>query len=273
MTFNNILKHEAFPLAKVIGLYAHHGCFRDGTPGGDRICMPARRPRRRHKGQGVLAPDTSYSQQERTGRRAPAGLSDDKLLLRSATALGNGTTADVSTVVYVRPENFNSMGNPMLAREIEKINREMAERGESYILIGPGRWGSSDSALGIPVKWPNISQARLIVETSLPGYRVEPSQGTHFFQNLTSMGVGYFTVDEKAGTGFCHFDMLDARPAEYESPTLRVVRFDAPLRDRNRRTKGAGRSGRTWMRPSARNRPLISTIPIPCQYSIISSVL
>ncbi len=121
------------------------------------------------------------------------------------------------------------MGNPMLAREIEKVNREMTERGESYILIGPGRWGSSDPALGIPVKWPNISQARLIVETSLPGYRVEPSQGTHFFQNLTSMGVGYFTVDENAGSGFCHYGMLNERPAIYESDTLRIVRFQAPL--------------------------------------------
>ncbi|MDE6545752.1 MAG: phosphoenolpyruvate synthase, partial [Paramuribaculum sp.] len=135
----------------------------------------------------------------------------------------------VQTVVYVRPEHFDSSGNPMLAREIEKINRDMTARGENYILIGPGRWGSSDPSLGIPVKWPNISQARLIVENSLPGYRVEPSQGTHFFQNLTSMGVGYFTVDENAGTGFCNFDRLNEQAAEYESDTLRVVRFDEPF--------------------------------------------
>lgn len=229
VTFNNILKHEAFPLAKVIDFMLTTGASEMGRPVEIEFACLLEDLAADIKGKVYwlqIRPIVNKSEQVDEHLLA---LSDDKLLLRSATALGNGTTADVSTVVYVRPENFNSMGNPMLAREIEKINREMAERGESYILIGPGRWGSSDSALGIPVKWPNISQARLIVETSLPGYRVEPSQGTHFFQNLTSMGVGYFTVDEKAGTGFCHFDMLDARPAEYESPTLRVVRFDAPF--------------------------------------------
>ena len=103
------------------------------------------------------------------------------------------------------------------------------EKNEPYILIGPGRWGSSDPALGIPVKWPQIAGARLIVETSIPGYRIEPSQGTHFFQNLTSFGVGYFTVDPSNGNGMYDLEYLDSLPAKYESDTIRVVEFSSQL--------------------------------------------
>ncbi|MDE6279553.1 MAG: phosphoenolpyruvate synthase, partial [Paramuribaculum sp.] len=131
--------------------------------------------------------------------------------------------------VYVRPEHFNSLNNPAVAQEIDRLNREFVERGENYILVGPGRWGSSDPALGVPVKWPNISAAKLIVESALNNYRIEPSQGTHFFHNLTSMGVGYFTIDTSKGEGICDFATLDAMPAEYESDMVRIVRFDRPL--------------------------------------------
>ncbi|MDE6255299.1 MAG: phosphoenolpyruvate synthase, partial [Muribaculaceae bacterium] len=92
-----------------------------------------------------------------------------------------------------------------------------------------GRWGSSDSALGVPVKWPQISGARLIVETALPGYRIEPSQGTHFFQNLTSFGVGYFTIDPAGGNGYIDTDYLASLPAERETERVKVVKFDNPL--------------------------------------------
>lgn len=156
-------------------------------------------------------------------------MKDEDLLLRSEKALGNGTITDVKHIVYVRPENFNSMYTPEIAREIEKINRDFIKKNEGYVLIGPGRWGSSDTALGIPVKWPNISQARLIVEASLAGYRVEPSQGTHFFQNLTSMGATYFTVDASGGQGYYNVDLLDKMPSVYESERIRVVEFKDPV--------------------------------------------
>ena len=114
---------------------------------------------------------------------------DEDLILRSETALGHGVMDNVRTVVYVKPSTFNSAKNPEVAREIAELNRQFTEAVEPYILVGPGRWGSSDSALGIPVRWPQIAGARLIVESALPGYHIEPSQGTHFFQNLTSFGV------------------------------------------------------------------------------------
>ena len=98
------------------------------------------------------------------------------------------------------------------------------------MLIGPGRWGSSDYWLGVPVKWPHISASRVIVETTLKNYRVDPSQGTHFFQNLTSFGVGYFTINDVTSNGICRLDVLDAMPAVEETQFVRHVRFDKPLR-------------------------------------------
>ena len=156
-------------------------------------------------------------------------LPDDKLILRSNTALGHGTTDNVARILYVRPEQFSSLRNPEIATEIAVLNRRFVETGEGYILIGPGRWGSSDSALGVPVKWADISTARLIVETALDNYRIEPSQGTHFFQNLTSFGVGYFTVNPFGGNDYFDVGYLDSLPADYESENLRLVSFTSPL--------------------------------------------
>ncbi len=154
---------------------------------------------------------------------------DADLIVRSATALGHGMVENVSAVVYVRPENFDHLRNREIPPLLDRINREFASRGEGYVLIGMGRWGSSDPSLGIPVKWPEISAARVIVETTLPGYRIEPSQGTHFFQNLTSFGVGYFTVDPAGGAGYIDLGYLDSLDAEYEDEFIRIVRFGSPL--------------------------------------------
>ena len=168
------------------------------------------------------------------------GLPDSEILLRSNSALGHGNIDNVSAIVYVRPENFSSSNNALIAREIEKINRNFTERNEGYVLIGPGRWGSSDTALGIPVKWPHISSARLIVESSLSNYRIEPSQGTHFFQNLTSFGVGYFTINPASADGFYDVDFLNAQKAEYESEYVRIVRFANSLTIGINGRKGTG---------------------------------
>ncbi len=156
-------------------------------------------------------------------------IADEDALLKSYTALGHGNIENVDTIVYVRPEAFNSMNNVRVAEEIEKLNKQFLAAGINYILIGPGRWGSSDPALGIPVKWPAISAARLIVEASLSNYRIEPSQGTHFFQNLTSFGVGYFTINPTISDGVYNIDYLNSLPAEYESERVRIVKFPRPL--------------------------------------------
>ncbi len=156
---------------------------------------------------------------------------DADCLLRSNNSLGHGISEDVVDVVYVKAgENFTAAQNPQIAEEIERVNRRFLDEGKNYILIGPGRWGSSDYWLGIPVKWPHISAARLIVETGLKNYHVDPSQGTHFFQNLTSFGVGYFTINAYTGDGVLQQQVLDQMEAVEETDYVRHVRFDKPLK-------------------------------------------
>jgi len=160
-----------------------------------------------------------------------ASIPDEECLLRSHNSLGQGMSNDVADVVYVKAgDDFSAMNNPVIAEDIEHFNRQFLTDDKNYVLVGPGRWGSSDFWLGIPVKWPHISAARVIVEVALKNYHVDPSQGTHFFQNLTSFGVGYFTVDGNRGSGLFRKDVLDGMPAVEETKYVRHVRFDRPLR-------------------------------------------
>ena len=156
---------------------------------------------------------------------------DSDCLLRSNNSLGHGISEDVVDVVYVKTDDdFTAVNNPAIACEIEEINRKFLQEDKNYVLIGPGRWGSSDYWLGIPVKWPHISAARVIVEVGLKNYRVDPSQGTHFFQNLTSFGVGYFTINTYTGDGVFQKEVLDQMPAVEETQYVRHVRFEKPLK-------------------------------------------
>ena len=158
-------------------------------------------------------------------------IADDACLLRSYNSLGHGISEDVQDVVYVKTdENFTAANNSTIAYHIERINQKFLDADKNYVLVGPGRWGSSDPWLGIPVKWPHISAARVIVETVLKNYHVDPSQGTHFFQNLTSFGVGYFTINTDTGEGIFQKALLDAMPAVEETEYVRHVRFDCPLK-------------------------------------------
>jgi len=131
--------------------------------------------------------------------------------------------------VYVKTATWSASANPAIAEEMRDINRHFLDAGRSYVLVGPGRWGSSDPWLGIPVKWPAISAAKVIVEAGLQNYRVDPSQGTHFFQNLTSLGVAYLTINDFLGDGIYRQDMLDAMPAAAETEHIRVVRLPQPM--------------------------------------------
>ena len=156
---------------------------------------------------------------------------DEQCLLRSDNSLGHGISEDVCDVVYVKAgEDFTAANNSTIASHIEKINQKFLDEGKSYVLVGPGRWGSSDYWLGIPVKWPHISAARVIVEAGLKNYHVDPSQGTHFFQNLTSFGVGYFTINTYTGDGIFQQSVLDQMPAVDETDYVRHVRFEKPLK-------------------------------------------
>jgi hypothetical protein len=147
-------------------------------------------------------------------------------IIRSDLALGNGVYDFIKDVVYVKTQNFNPANNRQIAEIIGRLNADFVKADKNYILIGPGRWGCSDSWLGIPVRWAQISAARLIVEAGLDNYRVDPSQGTHFFQNLTSFQVGYFTVNPAIDCGYYDTNYLDSLPAVYEDEYVRHVKFE-----------------------------------------------
>lgn len=153
----------------------------------------------------------------------------DGALIYAESALGLGVIDGVCDVIYIRPDRFDASHTQQMAEEVNRLNTQMRNEKRSYVLIGPGRWGSSDPWLGVPIKWPHISEAKVIVECGLENFRVEPSQGTHFFQNLTSFGVGYVTINPFQGDGCFDVAQLEALPALYESEHIRHVRFPSPL--------------------------------------------
>lgn len=227
VTFANVLQHKAFPLAEIVDFMLSEGEKEMRRPVEIEFagCIDKHGET---KGNVYWLQIRPIVDRKEMLDEKIMHTSDSQLIMKTSSALGHGMMDGVTDVVYVKTQNFSSFNNPMVAREIEKLNKSYVEADKGYILIGPGRWGSSDPALGIPVKWAHISAARVIAETALPGYRIEPSQGTHFFQNLTSFGVGYFTINDKNGD-ICDIEYLDSMPADYESDHLRSVRFSRPL--------------------------------------------
>ncbi len=231
VTFANVLNHGVFPLAEIVDFMLTTGQYAMGRPVEIEYAGNINPDAMRSDKKGTIywlqirpIVDTKEMLDD-----SVMEVEDKDLILRSETALGHGMMDNVKHIVYVKPSTFNSASNPETAQEIEKINKDFTSRNLPYILIGPGRWGSSDPALGIPVKWAQITGARLIVESALPGYRIEPSQGTHFFQNLTSFGVGYFTIDQPGNQGMIDMEWLDAQPSVYESDKIRIVEVPEPL--------------------------------------------
>jgi len=154
---------------------------------------------------------------------------EEDIIISSETSLGHGVIKGIKDIVYVKPQKFDSTNNNAIVPVIEKINDKFISEDKNYILCGPGRWGSSDPWLGIPVKWSQISSARLIIESGLKNYRIEPSQGTHFFQNLTSFKVGYFTINPFKNDGFLNVKYLDKLDAFYEDEFVRHIRFNKDI--------------------------------------------
>lgn len=150
------------------------------------------------------------------------------VLCSSSHALGHGLIEGVRDIVYVKPTTFDRGQTTRMAEEIGSVNARLLSQGRSFVLVGQGRWGTADRWLGIPVSWSQISRVACIVETDMADYRVEPSQGTHFFQNITSLGIGYLTVHFADGD-VVDYGWLDRQPAEFEGPFVRHVRLEAPL--------------------------------------------
>ena len=147
-------------------------------------------------------------------------------LIRCDSALGNGYFTESSRIVVIMPESFDKMKTALMAEEVSAINSGMIADGLTYFLVGPGRWGSSIPTLGVPVAWTDISAARMVVEYGIDGFRIDPSQGTHFFQNITSLGVGYLSVDQYAGSGMIDFEALGRLECVHDGQFVKVFKVD-----------------------------------------------
>ena len=228
ITFNNILKYNTFPLAEIIS---------------DILTMGAEEMRCPVEVEFAVNMDVAPGQRQVFNLLQIRPIIDNqdnrsidwnevdasRALIYGEQALGIGQMTDIADIIYVKSEAFDSLSTEKIAEELLPLNTRMRDQGRPYILVGPGRWGSSDPFLGVPVKWNHISEARVIVECGIEKFDVEPSQGTHFFQNVTSLGVGYLTINPFRGDGLFREKELDARQALYDGTYLRQVRFDSPL--------------------------------------------
>ena len=241
ISFSNMLQHDLFPLASTISKLLEVGRqemgrpveiefamdIKQGTDGTKRAEFYLLQIRPIVDSKEVIDEDLTLIPEEET-------------LITTHNCLGNGIVTDVCDVVYVKTEGFNAANNQQAAYDIERINAQLMAEERGYVLVGPGRWGSSDPWLGLPVKWPHISGAKVIVECGLENYRIDPSQGTHFFQNLTSFGVGYFTINPFRADGRFDEARLNALPAENETPYVRHVKLSTPLTIKMDGRKGIG---------------------------------
>ncbi|MBP7747553.1 MAG: histidine kinase [Phycisphaerae bacterium] len=228
VTFAHVLKSDAFPLAGLLRRLLALGRAGMNSPVEIEFAVNlAAQPREFAVLQIRPCGENACSEEIELGDDARDGC-----LCFSRHALGHGRIPGLSDVVYVKPEQFDPSHTPAMADEIGRLNEELMADNRPYILIGPGRWGSSHSWLGIPVRWEQICAARVIVETTLKDFIVEPSQGSHFFQNLTAFGVAYLTVNAFADNGFVDWRWLDAHPAFREGRFVRHVRLEHPLEAR-----------------------------------------
>ena len=225
LSFVNILQHDVFPLADTLDQILRIGQQEMGRPVEIEFAVNMD-PSDHTRATFYLLQIRPIVDNKEIMDEDLSLVKNEETILSSTSVLGHGIVGDVQDIIYVKTGAFNSSNNQLIAYEIEKMNRSFTDQEKGYVLVGPGRWGSSDSWLGIPVKWPHISNARVIVECGLENYRVDPSQGTHFFQNLTSFGVGYFTVNPFKGDGW--FDEAFLNAVE-ETEYLRHVHFDAPI--------------------------------------------
>jgi hypothetical protein len=153
----------------------------------------------------------------------------EDILLYSEKEMGNGIIDDIEVVVFVDPDRFDKSKTIEMADEMDKINADMIRENRNYILIGPGRWGTRDRWIGVPVTWPQISHAKVIVETSLEDFPLDASSGSHFFHNVTSMNVGYFCVQPELSQSFIRFDILKAQKNLRQTQYFTIAKFEKPL--------------------------------------------
>jgi hypothetical protein len=227
LSFSGILLHNIFPLSETLNHLIKIGQKAMGRPIEMEFAIDMKPNDREHATFYMLQIRPIADQKEMINENLEI-IDKKSTILYSKSSLGHGIINNVQDILYVKTNSFNSANNQLIAMELERFNRTFTSSEQGYVLVGPGRWGSSDHWLGIPVKWPQISNARVITECSLENYRIEPSQGTHFFQNLTSNGVGYFTISHN-GDDFFDEAYLNTLPAVEETRFLRLVHFEHPI--------------------------------------------
>ena len=228
VTFAPILKHESFPLAQIVESLLQIGSKGMATPVEIEFAVTLSTAPGAPKEFGFLQMRPMGLSRE-VSEFDFEGVATEQLVCASDHILGNGELSALHDIVVVDVERFDRARSREVARELAKVNAELTRGGVNYVLVGVGRWGSADPWLGIPVAWDEINGARVIVESELKDIVVEPSQGSHFFQNLTSFGVGYFTVLPAPGDGYVDWEWLRAQPARTEGEFVRHLRFEDPV--------------------------------------------
>jgi CheY-like chemotaxis protein len=228
MTFAGILQHKTFPIADILTSILEIGQREMNNPIEVEFAVNLETPAGSPKVFNFLQLRPIVHTEEAQRIDLEHVRKKDTIIF-SESALGNGVFKGVKDLIYIKPDDFNPAHNKSIAISIERINAAFVKQGTGYVLIGPGRWGSADPWLGIPVKWHQISGARIIVESGLKNYRIDPSQGTHFFQNLTSFRVGYFTINPYINEGCYDVDFLNSLRPVYEDNHIRHIRFEEPL--------------------------------------------
>jgi hypothetical protein len=228
ITFDNILKYDTFPLPEILQDLLRIGQREMRNPIEIEFAINLDVPKNQPRIFSFLQIRPIVESIE-TKNELPKNFDEKDTIIYSKSALGNGIYDHIRDFIYVKPQTFNSANTREIAKAVEIINKKFIKNNKQYILVGPGRWGSSDPWLGIPVIWPQISAAKIIVEAGLHNYRIDPSQGTHFFQNLTSFRVGYFTINPFLNDGFFDLDYLNNQKAVYEDKFLRHIEFKNPL--------------------------------------------
>jgi len=227
VTFAPILKHGVFPLAEALTSLLDAGGEGMNRPAEIEFAVRLSQDERPHE-FGFLQMRPLVLSRETADLNVDE-VSPEVLLVRSPRVMGNGRIDDLNDLVVVDFHRFDRSKSRAAAEEVTTFNARLVAEGRPYLLIGVGRWGSTDPWLGIPVTWDQISGARVIVETGFRDFHVTPSQGSHFFQNLTSFQVGYFTVNAEAGEGFVDWDWIAVHPAEGETRLVRHLRFARPF--------------------------------------------
>jgi len=228
VSFAPVLKHGVFPLAPVLEQLLPLGEDAFGQP--VEIEFAVRLPR--HAGE---AADFGFLQirplvlSQAGGDLRMEEVQPASLICESSRVLGHGRIQDLQDVLVVDSHRFDRSRSQEVARAVSRFNAKLRDQNLPYLLIGVGRWGSNDPWLGIPVEWDEISGARVIVEAGFRDFRVTPSQGSHFFQNLVAFQVGYFTVNPDAGEGLLAWEWLSAQPAVEERDCVRHLHFAEPL--------------------------------------------